>query len=258
MTVYAGNYAELYDLFYADKPYDEEVALTDGLLRQHAKGPSHRLLDVACGTGQHAVRFGERGWTVVGIDQSADMLSRARSRTTDDKVTYVQQDMRKLKVPDSSFDAAVCLFDSIGYAVTNDGIGQTLTGIRRAVRREGLFVAEFWHAPPMLRSFEPIRERAWETPDGRVERTSRTRLDVATSTARVEYEVRRFTTSGVRAETWRESHQNRYFMVLEMDLLLRTAGFKPIIWLAGYNEAATIDESTWHVVVAARSAGGPS
>src|SRR5947207_12731675 len=126
MSTYRGQFADLYDVFHAEKAYDEEAAFLDQLLRKHAEGPVRTLLDVACGTGQHSVRFADRGWEVVAVDESADMLRRARERSTDGAVTFVRQDMRELDLPSASFDAAVCLFDSIGYAVTNEGVASTL------------------------------------------------------------------------------------------------------------------------------------
>ena len=40
-----------------------------------------------------------------------------------------------------------------------------------------------------------------------------------------------------------------------MALLLRNAGLEPIKWLAGFDAAAPVDDSTWHVVVLARAPG---
>ena len=82
MSVYQGEYADLYDLFYAEKGYDAEVAFTDAILREHAHGSSKRLLEVACGTGQHAIRFAAKGWDVAGLASvRARPASRSSSRT---------------------------------------------------------------------------------------------------------------------------------------------------------------------------------
>jgi len=254
MTVYLGEYADLYDLFYAEKSYDQEVAVVDAVLRENAAGPSDRLLEVACGTGQHAVRFAARGWQVTGVDLSHDMLAKARTRPGAEHVAFLEQDMRSLDVPGAPFDAVTCLFDSIGYAVTNEGISAALHGMRSHLRPDGLFVAEFWHAPPMLRSHDPVRVREWQTAGGRVVRVSRTRLDVVAQLAHVDYDVITLRPDGTYGE-WKESHLNRYFLVQEMEMFLREAGLEPLRWLAGFDTAAAIDDSTWHVVVVARAAG---
>jgi ubiquinone/menaquinone biosynthesis C-methylase UbiE len=251
MTVYEREFAAYYDLFYADKPYDREVEVADRLIRENLEGPAGRLLDIACGTGQHAIRFAARGWTVVGVDSSADMLRRAREKSNG-AVFFVEQDMRQLQLQEEPFDAAVCLFDSIGYGITNDAIVSTLSGIRRHLRQGGLLVLEFWHAAAMLRAHDELRVREWEAPDATVLRVSRTALDVEAQLARVEYSVTVMDRDGAYRR-WSEVHRNRYFLVQEMALILQTAAFEPVRWLAGFDLSAPIDESTWHVVAVARS-----
>jgi ubiquinone/menaquinone biosynthesis C-methylase UbiE len=251
MTVYQGDFAAYYDLFYADKPYDREVEVADLLIREHLDGSARRLLDVACGTGQHAIRFAARGWQVVGVDGSADMLRRAREKS-EGAVSFVEQDMRQLDLPEAPFDAAVCLFDSIGYGLTNQAIHATLSGIRRHLRDGGLLVLEFWHAAAMLRAHDAIRVREWETPGETVVRVSRTALDVPAQLAIVDYSVTVLSGDG-QYRRWSEVHRNRYFLIQEMALILATAGFEPVRWMAGFDVSAPIDEATWHVVTLARS-----
>jgi ubiquinone/menaquinone biosynthesis C-methylase UbiE len=252
MSIYGDKFADLYDLFHSEKPYESEAAFVDRLLRAEATGPSERLLDVASGTGKHALYFANHGWTVHAVDQSADMLRVARERASGAHIRFTQADMRDLALPEAGFDAVVCLFDSIGYALTNDAIGRTLAGIRRHLRPKGLFVVEFWHAAPMIRAFEPVRVREWETARASILRISRTSLDVARQLARVTYAVYDLKTDG-RFETWTEEHENRYFLVQEMDLLLREAGLEPVKFFAGFDDGAAIDEETWHVVGLARA-----
>jgi SAM-dependent methyltransferase len=252
MSGYQGGFAEHYDTFYADKPYDKEVALLDGLLREHADGPSDRLLDVACGTGRHAALLAARGWSVVGVDQSAAMLDRARARPGADGITFIQQDMQNLDVPGGPFDGATCLFDSIGYGVTNEAVVATLSGIRRHLRHGGLLAVEFWHAAAMLRSHDPVRVKRWETGTGTILRVSLTDLDIPAQLARVEYQVFVLEASGAYHHHV-EVHENRFFLVQEMALLFRLGGFEPIRWLAGYDRSAIIDGTTWHVLALARA-----
>jgi ubiquinone/menaquinone biosynthesis C-methylase UbiE len=252
MKVYQGDFARLYDLFHGQKPYDEEVEFTDALLRARAQGESKRLLDIACGTGQHAVRFAARGWDVVGIDQSSDMLEVARERSQGMNPTFVQRDMRTLDLTGQAFDASVCLFDSIGYGVTDEAILATLSAIREVVRDRGLLVLEFWHASAMLRRYDPVRVREWETAAGTVLRVSRTTLDEAAHVAHVEYSIYELGRDGTYSH-WAETHENRFFVVSEMERFLRAAGFDPLASYAGFQASGPVDESTWHVVTIARA-----
>jgi SAM-dependent methyltransferase len=160
--------------------------------------------------------------------------------------------MRELAVPRSSFDAAVCLFDSIGYGLTNEAIHATLQGIYRHLRPGGLFVVEFWHASAMVSAFEPVRFREWESDFGRVVRISRTEIDVMASVASVEYRLLVLGSDG-RFESSNERHENRFFLVQEMDHLLRSAGFEPLGYTAGFDADAPVVRGTWHVVALARA-----
>jgi len=51
MSVYAGRYAELYDLFYCNKPYADEAALVHQCIREFSPAPARDVLVLACGTG---------------------------------------------------------------------------------------------------------------------------------------------------------------------------------------------------------------
>lgn len=68
--------------------------------------PAGEVLDAACGTGRHAVRLAERGHTVVGVDQSAAMLERARAKIPAGR--FLEGTLTDLPLPDASVDAAVC------------------------------------------------------------------------------------------------------------------------------------------------------
>ena len=82
MTSYSGRHAELYDLFYADKPYEAEAAFVDQCLREYSVGPTNSLLEIACGTGTHALQLEKRGYQIVATDYSEDMLQRAKQKAS--------------------------------------------------------------------------------------------------------------------------------------------------------------------------------
>ena len=75
MGIYDGRHAELYDLFYGAKPYAAEAGYLHGLLQRFSERPVRRLLDIACGTGSHAIELERLGYEVVGSDISEDMLA---------------------------------------------------------------------------------------------------------------------------------------------------------------------------------------
>src|SRR5262249_19155010 len=146
MTNYAGRYAELYDLFYADKPYADEARFVHECLQESGRRPTREILELACGTGRHAVELAKFGYQITATDRSLDMIDIARNRGGNDKVMFTVSDMQRLELPAKEYDAAVCLFDSIGYLKTDEALHDAFMKIWNRLRANGLFVFEFWHA----------------------------------------------------------------------------------------------------------------
>ena len=255
MTSYSGRHAELYDLFYAEKPYETEAAFVDQCLRTYAVGPTKRLLEIACGTGTHALQLEQRGYDIVATDYSSDMLERATQKASQaaSSVEFQLQDMTELDVAGAPFDAAYCLFDAIGYVVTNNALEKVFRGVYKHLRADGLFVFEFWHAGAMLRRYDPVRIRRWQTEDGTILRLSETALDYAQQLSRVTYSIYELRANGTYSSLV-ETQVNRYFLLQEMAAWLTTTGFAPVKWFAGFTNDETISDETWHIVTVARRA----
>ena len=258
MSPYAGRYAELYDLFYADKPYAEEAAFVHDCLREFGSFRAREILELACGTGRHAFELEKYGYQITATDRSPDMLRAARRHAIDNasKVVFVPGDMRHLQLPARPYDAVICLFDSIGYLKTDQALSEALAEIWNGLRPNGLFIFEFWHAPAMLSQYSPLRLRRWKTPDSEIIRVSETTLDPKNQLANVDYTVYELKGDGTYS-TFREAHTNRYFSVNEMQTLISAANFEAFKFFAGFKKTEVINENTWHVVAVARKASRP-
>jgi SAM-dependent methyltransferase len=256
MSSYVDRHAQLYDLFYADKPYAAEAGFVAMLLADGGVAANGHLLELACGTGRHAFELEKRGYRVVASDYSPDMLACAAraKQVAKSRIELIEQDMRSLDVPGRPFDAVLSLFDSIGYVQTNEALLQVLTGAHRHLRPDGLLVIEFWHAAAMLRSYDPVRVRRFHTPTGEVTRISETRLDHPRQIAQVSYTILELDDDGSTRHL-QETQTNRYFLVQEMAGWLDRGGFEPVRWCAGFDADRPIDGETWHVVVVARRRG---
>jgi SAM-dependent methyltransferase len=252
VSSYLGRHARLYDVFYADKPYHDEAAFMDRHFRRLSSNRPGDLLEVACGTGRHALAFEQLGYRVVAGDYSVDMLdvARARAANAGSRVQFHALDMCTLTF-DGGFDFAVCLFDSIGYVRSDENVRSALRGLHSALRAGGILGFEFWHAPPMLKSFDPVRVRRFVTSDTRVLRISETALDPAARTCTVSYDIYEFFTGGRYANT-QETQTNRFFDMEEMAAFLRASSFTPLHFYAGFTDNEAVDASVWHVVAFAR------
>jgi SAM-dependent methyltransferase len=249
MAFYLDRHAELYDLFYRDKPYRDEAAFVAARLAERGVAPGGRLLELACGTGRHALELAAAGYRVTATDISPDMLAVARRRPNSGgaAVEFVEADMRNAALGAAMFDGAVCFFDSIGYVQTNDAIVETFRNTRRLLRPGGVMIFEFWHAAAMLRGFDPTRVRRWQLDGSEIVRISETTLDVPRQVAQVAFEVIERDAAGA-VRSFREVQTNRYFLVQEMAALVEMGGLTPLAWCAGFSTSEPITADTWHVI----------
>ncbi|MGE5225210.1 MAG: class I SAM-dependent methyltransferase [Omnitrophica WOR_2 bacterium] len=109
------------------------------------------ILDIACGTGRHAIEMAKRGYQVTGVDISADMLGAARDYSLHSKaaVTFVQQDMVHLSFREK-FDAAYILFNTISLLISNDDLIQFMEAVHSALKPGGLFILETGNLWPFI------------------------------------------------------------------------------------------------------------
>lgn len=251
MSSYAGRHAELYDLFYGEKPYRQEAAFLQDRIREFASAPASTVLELACGTGEHAFAFESLGYTVTATDYSSDMLAQARRKAVarGSSVTFAVQDMRTLDLR-GPFDVVLCLFDAIGYVATNEALRSAFDGIARHLRGQGLFLFDFWHAPAMLRRADPIRVRRWNTDRGEILRIAETTLEVRRQIGRVRYSVYEHRADGTFT-SFQEEQLNRYFLVPDMAAWLERSSLEPLAWYAGFGHEP-ITEDTFHVLCVAR------
>jgi len=74
--------------------------------------PGEKTLDVACGTGNAAIRAAEAGAQVTGVDLTPELFDAARAEAADAGVTvdWVQGDAEELPFEDKSFDVVLSTF----------------------------------------------------------------------------------------------------------------------------------------------------
>lgn len=111
------------------------------LLRDHPVTGRH-MLDLACGTGTLALLMAERGWRVIGLDQSAAMLDEAARKLAaldpPPPVTFVQGDMRNVFVQ-PPVDLITCCYDTLNYLTLEADLAQCFGAAARSLTPGGLF-----------------------------------------------------------------------------------------------------------------------
>ncbi len=99
------------------------------------------LLDLACGTGSLSVEFAKKGFSVIGVDISEDMLSVAQKKAYEAKqdILFLKQDMRSLDLF-GTINCAVCALDSLNHLESIEDVEQTFKRVSLFLEDGGLFV----------------------------------------------------------------------------------------------------------------------
>jgi SAM-dependent methyltransferase len=176
---------EFYDLIYSTfKDYDRETVQIAGLL-QSINPDARSVLDVACGTGEHARRLAGRGFLVDGLDLDPRFLVIARRKHPAGR--FFEADMSDFHLP-HRYDAVLCLFSSIGYLLTLDRVVAALRTFRDHLAPAGVVVVEPWFPPGALDTSR-VATHTGEGDGVRVTRTARVRVDGRISRLFFDYEI---------------------------------------------------------------------
>jgi SAM-dependent methyltransferase len=122
-----------------DEQFAKEVDFIEESLGVQRGG---MILDLACGTGRHAVDLTKRGYRVVALDLSLAMLAKAAEEAQErsQKLNFVQGDMRELAF-EATFDGIYCWNTSFGF-FDDEKNADVIARIHRALKRGGQFVLD--------------------------------------------------------------------------------------------------------------------
>ncbi len=209
--------AALYDSIYSQlKDYHEESAAIASRIRSIAT-EARTVLDVGCGTGEHARLLSENhGFTVDGIDLDAGLLALAQAKNP--KGRFTQADMITFDLG-RRYDIVTCLFSSIGYVRTLENLRSALLCFHNHLYDRGLVIVEPWFAPGVLKHGN-VRVHTAETDTLSVCRMSHVSVQDRLSTLRFEYLIGG--ADGIRHAT--ETHDLGLFSVEETLMCFADAG----------------------------------
>jgi SAM-dependent methyltransferase len=255
--IFGAAYAQQYDLLYQDKDYDAEVALLERLFERHEL-QGNMVLDLGCGTGQHAIRLASRGFEVTGVDRSPEMLRIARVKAEQSldelspQPSFVEGDITTVRLGGEPFDVALMMFVVLGYQVTNEAVRAALLTVRSHLRPGSLFICDVWYGPAVLHLRPSERTKVVEAPGGQVIRSVRTELDSFAHRADVSYRVWRLRDKEVVAEM-HETHAMRFFFPQELALLFEMSGLELLELRTLGNTDEPPTEETWNVLAVGKA-----
>jgi SAM-dependent methyltransferase len=208
--------AEFYDLIYSTfKDYVGEAARITSLLRR-SNPRCQTVLDIACGTGEHARLLAAEGFDVDGLDLDPAFIHIAEQKHPTGR--FFEADMSEFHLS-RRYDAVLCLFSSIGYLQTLDRVTRALKCFREHLAPGGVIVVEPWFAPGVLDP-ERVSRNTGEANGVRVSRVSRVQIEGSISRLRFDYEI----SDGMGTRRASEVHELGLFTTAELMRTFREAG----------------------------------
>jgi len=134
------SFAYIYDKLMYDIDYSNWADYIEEIFHKNKKDVS-LLLDLGCGTGSFCIEMAKRGYDMIGVDLSPDMLSCAREKAENSGVDilFLNQDMTRFELY-GTVDAAVCLMDSINYITGKSDLKRMFKLVKNYLNPDGLFI----------------------------------------------------------------------------------------------------------------------
>ena len=132
--------AASYDRLTNDVPYEAVLAFYHEILDRYGCKPASAV-DLACGTGTMAILLAREGLSVLGVDQSEEMLTQAADKAAgmENPPWFVRQRMEKLRLP-QPVDLVVCCLDGVNYVTEPAALREAFARVCKALNPGGLFI----------------------------------------------------------------------------------------------------------------------
>ena len=136
------HFAEIYDEFMQTVSYEEWADYIEKLWEKHGSKKPKLVLDLACGTGSLTCQLARRGYEMIAIDQSAQMLEIAEDKlrkTVGEGTPCLQQDMREFELY-GTVDAILCTCDSLNYLLEEQDLARVFRLAENYLEPDGLLI----------------------------------------------------------------------------------------------------------------------
>ena len=145
--------AASYDRLTNDVDYEATVKFYMEILRREGMQP-RTVADLACGTGSVTKILAEKGYDVIGVDMSEEMLTEAFQKVQDmeNPPRFICQPLQKLYLP-RGVDMAVCALDSLDYITNPDDCAEAIRRTYKALNPGGIFIFDV-NTPEKLRAMD--------------------------------------------------------------------------------------------------------
>lgn len=244
------SFAYVYDLFMDHVPYEEWCEYLTELLREHGVRDG-LVLELGCGTGSMTEPLASKGYDMIGIDNSGDMLEIAMDKRVASgyDILYLMQDMRAFELY-GTVKAIISVCDSMNYILEEEELLQVFRLVNNYLDPGGYFIFDM----NTIHKYEQIgdstiaenREEASFIWDNYYDR----------ETCVNEYELAIFIPEGSQGlyRKYEEMHAQRAYPTKKLQSLLEQAGMK---FIAAYDAFShdEVKEDSERIYVIAQESG---
>lgn len=137
------DFALVYDTLMDNTPYEEWCERVMAILKGHGI-KNDLVLDLGCGTGTLTELLAKKGYDMIGVDLSYEMLDRAMEKREQSglPILYLQQDMREFELY-GTVKAVVSVCDSLNYLLEDEDVVETFKLVNNYLDPHGLFIFDF-------------------------------------------------------------------------------------------------------------------
>tara|TARA_Y100000768_G_scaffold374886_1_gene345086 strand:+ start:11325 stop:12089 length:765 start_codon:yes stop_codon:yes gene_type:complete len=251
---FKSTYADAYDNLYKDKDYDQEVNLILDYINKSGI-PVNSIVDIGCGTGEHAIKLAKEDNLIIGIDPSEDMLKIASQKIINNQLENLIQlknDYASNFVLDKKADFAIMMFAVIGYHNSNDEILNCLKNIRKNLNIGSTLMFDFWYGPAVLTNNPSDKIKTIDTDNNKTLRLTKPVHKHFNHIVEVNFETFHINNNTILDHS-NELHSMRYFFPQEILFYLENSGFE----LIELSEFPSLDKklstNSWNALCVARA-----
>ncbi|MCD8019744.1 MAG: class I SAM-dependent methyltransferase [Clostridiales bacterium] len=137
------NFARVYDELMDNVPYETWADYIQNVLKKYHIDDG-LMLELGCGTGKMMSLMAEKGYDMIGVDSSVDMLQLARERTQNlpGSFLYLLQDMRAFELY-GTVRSVISVCDSVNYITEEEDLTQVFRLVNNYLDPGGIFVFDF-------------------------------------------------------------------------------------------------------------------
>lgn len=273
MEAYTG-FAEVYDTFMDNTPYEDWADFLESVIKKYGisvpvpktngetgeiaedsakalETEKNLVLDLGCGTGTLTELMANKGYDMIGVDNSGEMLSIAmqKAEKSGNQILYLCQDMRELDL----YSTVGCIYsvcDSLNYLLEDEDMEETFRQVHNYLYPGGIFIFDF---NTLYKYREVIGDTTiaenredcsfiWENYFYEEEHVN-------------EYDVTIFVKEEEGSDTFRrfeETHYQRGYTKKEMEAFVKKAGMKLLLTLdADTKKAPTAKSERIYMVAGA-------